>query len=185
MTDEMTELKRRLDEIERKTAIWRSQVVVFLLVFVVGWIASALWMKARLEARAEKTERAFAEKRKTVEAENFVVRDASGKKWASFGMNGTRKDQEGASVGFYDEKNAELTRIVAQEIMMFTPDKNPAVLLMGDEALSGIFLIGRDESESAFAAWVEKSGGYAVHSKKPMGGQTVSFAEVKAGTVAP
>ena len=109
MNDGMEELRRTVELIERKTAIWRSQVGVLLLVFLAGWVASSLWMRASLEARltkaesalalrVEKTERAFAEKRKTVEAEAFIVRNAEGKKLASFGHGDVPLDDDGEFV---------------------------------------------------------------------------------------
>jgi len=97
MGDDLLDLKRKLEEIERKTAIWRSQVMVLLLVFVAGWIASALWMTARIEARVGKTEArvAGAEARaakaatatpvapKVIEAQAFVLKTEAGLEIAS------------------------------------------------------------------------------------------------------
>jgi len=142
--DEVEDLKKKLDHIERKTAIWRSQVMVLLLVFLAGWIASFFWMKGHLEARAGKTEKAFAEGRKTVEAENFVVRDASGKKLASFGVaTGAGKVSSfhenfqagSACLEIYDRTGVGRVDLGGRGLALFGPDEGLNLwLLSGDKA---------------------------------------------------
>ena len=84
MSDEATDLRRKLDEIERKTAIWRSQMTVLLLTFVAGWIASAVWANARI-ARVEANALRAS---KIVEAQAFVLKTEDGKEIASLRKTG-------------------------------------------------------------------------------------------------
>jgi len=90
MTDELTELRHKLDEVERKTAIWRSQVMVLVLVFVAGWIVSAIWARvsgerraATIESRLSKVEAGASKMPKVVEAQAFVLRTEDGRELAS------------------------------------------------------------------------------------------------------
>ncbi len=168
MSDEVMELRRKIAEIERKTALWLSMLAALLLVFLAAWIASSLWMKARLEARvakaekaaeeaAEKTGKALAEKRETVEAENFLVRDASGRIRASLGLDGTMKS--GASLSFYDANGVERTLIGSGSLVMSVPEqkkeeKRAISLTAGDDG-PALFLTERD-GRSLFSAWVSE-----------------------------
>lgn len=164
MSDDVTELRQKLAEIERKTTIWLSMLAVLLVVFLATWIASSLWMKASLEARVERAEKAAerigkapAEKSKTLEAERFVVRDASGKLWASFGLGGTMKSE--ASLGFYDPNGVERTLIGSGLLVMSVPEqrkeeKRAVSLTAGDDG-PAFFLTERD-GRSLFSAWVSE-----------------------------
>ncbi|MFI5180688.1 MAG: hypothetical protein ACHQPI_04805 [Thermoanaerobaculia bacterium] len=164
MSDDVTELRQKLAEIERKTAIWLSMLAVFILVFLAAWIASSLWMMARLQARVEKAEKALektgmapAEKRETVEAESFVVRDASGRIWASFGLGETMNS--GARLAFYDANRVERTRIGPGLLGMSVPgqkkEEKEAVSLAAGEDGPALFLTDRD-GKSLFSAWVSE-----------------------------
>ena len=89
MSDEMAELKRRLEESERSAAIWRSQTMVLLLAFIVGVVGSLVWMRSTLSGRVEKLEARTAKVEtdsikglKVVEAEAFVVKNTGGKELA-------------------------------------------------------------------------------------------------------
>ena len=95
MSEDMTELRQKVAEIERKTAIWRSQVAVLLLVFLAGWFASSLWMKARLEARVTTVEGRVGnveadaiKKAKVVESQAFVLKTEDGREIASLRKKG-------------------------------------------------------------------------------------------------
>jgi hypothetical protein len=168
MSDDVAELKQKLAEIERRTALWLAMLAVLILVFLAAWIASSLWMKARLEARVEKAEKAaaeaaekmgkaLAEKRRTVEAESFVIRDSSGKKWASFGLGGTMTS--GAGLGFYDANGVERTLIGSGSLVMSGPEQKKeekrAVLLTAGDDGPALFLTERD-GRSLFSAWVSE-----------------------------
>lgn len=165
MSDDATELRQKLADIERKTALWLSMLAVLILVFLTAWVASSLWMKARLEARVEKAEKAAAEaaemmekalsgKRATVEAENFVVRDASGRIRASFGLGETK--ESAASLGFYDANGAQRTWIGSASFEMSVPgqkkEEKRAVSITAGEDGPAFFLTERDGS-SLFSAW--------------------------------
>ncbi len=73
------ELLRRVETAERNAALWKLQAEVALLVLVAGLAAGAVWARASIAARFGKLEEAAAAREKVVEAEAFVVRDASGK----------------------------------------------------------------------------------------------------------
>ncbi len=168
MNDDVTELRQKLAEIERKTALWLSMLAVLILVFLAAWIASSLWMKARLEARveraekaaaeaAEKMEKAFAGKRSTVEAENFVVRDSSGRVRASFGLGETT--ESGASLGFYEANGEQRTLLRPALLEMSVPgqkkEEKKAVSLAAGEDGPALFLTERD-GKTLFSAWVSE-----------------------------
>ncbi len=168
MSDEVAELKQKLADIERKTALWLSMLAVLILVFLATWIASSLWMKARLEARVEraekaaqlaeeKTGKALAGKRETVEAESFVVRDASGRVRATFGLGEALEG--GASVGFFDENGQERTRIGPGLLVMSLPgqkkEEKRAVSLTADEEGPALFLTERG-GKALLSAWISE-----------------------------
>lgn len=88
MSDELEGLKTKLEEAERRAVIWRSQVVVLLLVSLVCGAAALLWMQASLAGRIAKAEADSPARRKVVEAESFVLKDAAGKVRARLGAIG-------------------------------------------------------------------------------------------------
>jgi len=159
MSDELDELRKTVELIERKTSIWRSQVLVLLGVFLTGWIASSLWMRATIEARVEKTERAFAEKRKTVEAERFVVRGSTGKTLAVLGPQEKTSERMGNLVRltFSDEKGVEEMNLFGGGLQLYRPNGHMAAFLMSVENSTGIAIMDTS-GLSKLGLWVEDDG---------------------------
>ena len=190
MSDDVAELKKKLAEIERRTVIGLSILAALLLVFLAAWIASSLWLKARLEARVERAEKAAraAEERigkaragrpEIVEAESFVVKDLSGHVRASFGVGGTTED--GASLAFFDASGQERTRIEAGLLQMSEPgqkkDEKRAVSLTADDDGPALFLTERD-GKTLLSAWISERSRPLVLSGAPV---TVVGGKAKAG----
>ncbi len=167
MSDEIEELKRRLEVAERKAAIWRSQVLVILLMCVVGWVGSYFWMRDDL-----------LQKRRTLEAEQFVVRDSSGKTWASFGIGSEGKGTDTAYLRLFNDLGVEAVRLAPGQVVMFRPDRSVGVMLLSNDSSSAIHLTEFGTNDTVLSAHSEKGKSW-YSSSMPPGDFTVDLSEVK------
>lgn len=179
-------LTQRLEEAERKTAIWRSQVIVLLLVTVLGSGAALAWTRAtfssRLEeisARARKLEKTAIEKPKVVEAERFVVRDSAGTVRAVLGLAEDEHSGKKATLSFY-EGGVQRVRLGVGHFLLFRQDLNAGVVLTANDTASGVHVNGLAGTSTVFSASVSKSG-YGLFSAEPIGsGAVFDFSAIKA-----
>lgn len=189
------ELLRRVEIAERKAARWRLQAEVALLVLVAGLAAGAWWARSALAARFARLEEAAAAREKIVEAEAFVVRDASGKKLASFGLPGRagtpgsfhEKFQSGsACLEIYDKAGLGRVDLGLKGLALFGPDQGLNVWLLSGEEAWGLAVNGPKKRETAFFASVSR-GAYSLYSAEPLdrGGMSLDLGEAKAETATP
>lgn len=179
-------LTLRLEEVERKAAIWRSQVIILLLVAVLGSGAGLAWNRASLagrlegvESRARKLENATVGKPRVVEAERFVVRDSAGTVRAILGLASGEDYGNTARLSFY-EGGVQRVRLSVGYLLLFRQDQNVGVVLTANDKATGIHLNGLAGNSSVFSASVSKNG-YGLFSAQPLGsGGVFDFAAITA-----
>lgn len=189
------ELLRRVEAAERKAARWRLQAEIALVVLVAGLSAGAWWARSEVAARFARLEEAAAAREKVVEAEAFVVRDASGKKMAFFGLpdrKGTpgsfhEKFQSGsACLEIYDKAGVGRVDLGLKGLALFGPDQGLNVWLLSGEEAWGLAVNGPKKRETAFFASVA-GGTYSLFTAEPpdRNGMSVELGEAKAETATP
>lgn len=182
----LARLTQRVEEAERKTAIWRSQVIVLLLATVFGGGAALIWTRAhfvgRLEelaARARKLEKTAVEMPKVVEAERFVVRDSAGTARAEFGLAEGEHPGRNAMLSF-SEGGVPRVQLSVGHLLLFRPDLNVGVVITASDMSSGIHVNGLAGTGTVFSASVSKNG-YRLFSAQPIGsGGVFDFSAIRA-----
>lgn len=143
MSDELESLKAKLEEVERRAAIWRSQVVVLLFVSLLGGTGILLWTRASLAGRIAKAEAGLVAKRKVVEAEGFVVRGADGKVSARIGAPGLEiYDENGWTRTGLREGGLELSDEEGKLFLVVTssaPKRTAALVFLSKDGSASLY----------------------------------------------